>query len=91
MPFAELAGGGLAGIEVDHQDHDEDERRDLRAIARNLDLVATGSSDHHGTGKVGHDLGCNTTDADEFARLLELAQASAARSGRPVPSLLNGG
>lgn len=88
--LAELADRGLAGIEVDHQDHDEDERRDLRAIARNLGLVATGSSDHHGTGKVGHDLGCNTTDPDEFARLLELARASAARSDRPAPSLVNG-
>lgn len=88
--FAELADRGLAGIEVDHQDHDAGARRDLRAIAHNLGLVATGSSDHHGTGKVGHDLGCNTTDPDEFARLIDLAQASAARSGRPAPALVNG-
>ena len=88
--LAELADRGLAGIEVDHQDHDEEARRDLRAIARNLGLVATGSSDHHGTGKVGHDLGCNTTDPDEFARLIELARASAARSGRAAPALVNG-
>lgn len=89
--LAELADRGLTGIEVDHQDHDQEERRDLRAIARNLGLVATGSSDHHGTGKVGHELGCNTTDPDEFARLLDLAQASAARSGRPTPTVVNGG
>jgi 3',5'-nucleoside bisphosphate phosphatase len=88
--LAELADRGLAGIEVDHQDHDQPARRDLRAIARNLGLVATGSSDHHGTGKTGHDLACNTTDPDEFARLLELAQASAERSGRAAPGLVNG-
>jgi 3',5'-nucleoside bisphosphate phosphatase len=88
--FAELADRGLAGIEVDHQDHDAEARRDLRAIARNLGLVATGSSDHHGTGKVGHDLGCNTTDPDAFARLLDLARANAARSGRPAPGVVNG-
>jgi predicted metal-dependent phosphoesterase TrpH len=88
--FAELVDRGLAGIEVDHQDHDEEERRDLRAIARNLGLVVTGSSDHHGTGKIGHDLGCNTTDPDEFARLIDLAHASAVRSGRPTPALVNG-
>jgi 3',5'-nucleoside bisphosphate phosphatase len=88
--FAELADRGLAGIEVDHQDHDAAARRDLRAVARNLGLVATGSSDHHGTGKVGHALGCNTTDPEEFARLIDLAQASAARSGRPAPGLVNG-
>jgi len=88
--LAELADRGLVGIEVDHQDHDEEERRDLRAIARNLGLVATGSSDHHGTGKVGHDLGCNTTDPAEFEGLIDLARASATRSGRPAPTLVNG-
>jgi predicted metal-dependent phosphoesterase TrpH len=88
--FAELADRGLAGIEVDHQDHGEEERRDLRAIARNLGLVATGSSDHHGVGKVGHELGCNTTHPDEFARLIDLAHASAARSGLSAPTLVNG-
>ncbi|HEX5861143.1 MAG TPA: PHP domain-containing protein [Nocardioides sp.] len=88
--FAELADRGLTGIEVDHQDHDEHARRDLRAIARNLGLVATGSSDHHGSGKSGHDLGCNTTDPDEFARLVELARTSAERSRRAVPALVNG-
>jgi 3',5'-nucleoside bisphosphate phosphatase len=88
--LADLADRGLAGIEVDHQDHDAGDRRDLRAIARNLGLVATGSSDHHGAGKVGHELGCNTTDPDEFARLLDLTKASAARSGRPAPALVNG-
>jgi 3',5'-nucleoside bisphosphate phosphatase len=88
--IANLADRGLAGIEVDHQDHDAAARRDLRAIARNLGLVATGSSDHHGTGKVGHDLGCNTTDPEEFDRLVELARASAERSGRAAPALVNG-
>jgi 3',5'-nucleoside bisphosphate phosphatase len=88
--LAALVEAGLSGIEVDHQDHDEAARRDLRRIARNLGLVVTGSSDHHGTGKVGHDLGCNTTDPDEFARLVDLARASAARSGRPAPALVNG-
>jgi 3',5'-nucleoside bisphosphate phosphatase len=88
--LAELAERGLAGIEVDHEDHDEVARRDLRAIARNLGLVATGSSDHHGAGKTGHDLGCNTTDPDEFDRLVELARASAERSGREVPALVSG-
>ena len=86
--LAELAERGLAGVEVDHEDHDEADRRDLRAIAGNLGLVVTGSSDHHGAGKAGHDLGCNTTAPEEFARLVELAAESAARSGRPVPALV---
>jgi predicted metal-dependent phosphoesterase TrpH len=86
--LAHLREIGLAGVEVDHQDHDAQARDELRGIARNLGLVATGSSDHHGAGKTGHDLGCNTTDPDEYARLLELAAAAAARSGRQTPAVL---
>ena len=32
-----------------------------------LGLLATGSSDYHGTGKLDHDLGCNTTDPEVYA------------------------
>ncbi|MFC4784094.1 PHP domain-containing protein [Nocardioides sp. MAHUQ-72] len=88
--LAGLADAGLAGIEVDHQDHDGPTRDRLRGIARNLGLVATGSSDHHGTGKVDHELGCNTTDPDEYHRLLDLAGAAAARSGRSTPQVVQG-
>lgn len=66
-----LTEQGLAGLEVDHQDHSPAEREELRAIARSLDLIVTGSSDYHGTGKTDHDLGVNTTAPDEFARLAE--------------------
>lgn len=86
--LAALVEAGLSGIEVDHQDHDAPTRDRLRGIARNLDLVATGSSDHHGTGKVDHELGCNTTEPDEFHRLVELARAAAARSGRRAPGVV---
>jgi 3',5'-nucleoside bisphosphate phosphatase len=86
--FAELREAGLAGIEVDHQDHDEQARDGLRSIARNLDLVVTGSSDYHGEGKLDHDLGCNTTEPDAYSRLVELAGESAARSGRVAPEVL---
>ena len=34
-----------------------------------LGLLATGSSDYHGTGKLDHDLGCNTTDPEVFTEL----------------------
>ena len=59
-------------------------RERLRAIARDLDLVVTGSSDHHGTGKLDHELGCNTTDPEEYERLIALARRprSAARASR---------
>ena len=78
--FASLQELGLAGIEVDHQGHDASRRARLRAIAGNLGLIVTGSSDYHGTGKVDHDLGCNTTDPAEYGRIVELA--AKARAGR---------
>lgn len=87
--LAELVDRGLAGVEVDHEDHDPAERAELRAVARNLGLVVTGSSDHHGTGKSGHALGCITTEPAELQRLLDLADAGASRSGRAVPAVVN--
>ena len=63
---------GLAGIEVDHQDHDAARRKRLRGLAEDLDFVITGSSDYHGLGKVDHDLGCNTTDPEQYERLMSL-------------------
>lgn len=85
---AELAGLGLAGVEVDHLDHDEDTRRRLRGLAAELDLVVTGSSDYHGTGKAGHALGCETTAPEEYERLVALAAGSAEASGRNAPGVL---
>jgi hypothetical protein len=66
----------LDGLEVDHQDHDADARHRLRRLTERLGLLATGSSDYHGTGKVDHDLGCNTTAVevyDEMRRRLTRA------------------
>jgi len=88
--LAALADAGLSGLEVDHQDHDAEARELLRGMARNLDLVVTGSSDHHGTGKVDHELGCNTTAPEELDRLLDLAARAAARSGRTTPTVVGG-
>ena len=70
--IAQLVEAGLDGIEVDHPDHDEEQRAQLRKIAAEHDLVVTGSSDYHGTGK-GPEfrLGANTTRPEELERLLE--------------------
>lgn len=67
-----VAEHGLEGIEVDHQDHDAAARSGLRTLVRRLGVLGTGSSDYHGTGKVDHDLGVNTTDPETYARLREL-------------------
>ena len=82
--LAHLRSLGLAGIEVDHQDHDAAQRTQLRGIARELDLVVTGSSDFHGAGKVDHELGCNTTHPDELERLMALADRVAGRRTSPA-------
>lgn len=67
--IARLTEAGLSGLEVDHNDHDEAARGQLRQIAADNDLAVTGSSDFHGAGKVGYDLGCNTTAVAEYERL----------------------
>ncbi len=85
--LADLQALGLVGIEVDHQDHDAADRQALRALAEELDLVVTGASDHHGTGKVDHELGCNTTSVEQYERLLAYAAQHAAAAGRPVPQV----
>ena len=86
--LAHLRALGLAGIEVDHNDHDEATRAELHAIAENLGMVATGSSDYHGVGKEDHPLGCNLTSVEAYEALLELAAEASARSGRITPGVL---
>jgi predicted metal-dependent phosphoesterase TrpH len=86
--LARLKELGLVGVEVDHQDHSPQQRDELRAIARNLDLVVTGSSDFHGAGKTDHELGCNTTAPEQLDRIEELARDAGRAAGRQTPAIL---
>lgn len=70
--IAAMAGAGLAGVEVDHRDHEEGDRHRLRGLAADLGLVPTGSSDYHGGGKPNR-LGENTTDPDAYSALVARA------------------
>ncbi|MEY5030205.1 MAG: hypothetical protein RLZZ334_152 [Actinomycetota bacterium] len=72
--FSELVDAGLNGIEVDHRDQNPDEREMLRNIARELDLVVTGSSDYHGTGKL-NSLAENHTHREQWEKLESQANA----------------
>jgi predicted metal-dependent phosphoesterase TrpH len=74
--FVDLVSAGLNGIEVDHRDQNPDERAMLRVIAGELDLVMTGSSDYHGTGKL-NSLAENHTSREQWQKLE--AQADARR------------
>lgn len=70
--FIVLKNAGLNGIEVDHRDHAIEERNNLRAIAKELDLIVTGSSDFHGTGKLNL-IGENVTSPEHWQQLESLA------------------
>lgn len=70
----EMAAGGMAGVEVDHPDHDPDQRAHYRAMAERLDLIATGASDCHGA-RYDYRMGIETTSGDLVDALLARAPA----------------
>ncbi|MER5446126.1 PHP domain-containing protein [Streptomyces sp. NPDC002764] len=70
--IAELAAAGLDGIEVDHMDHDPGTRARLRALAADLGLLVTGSSDYHGSRKTCV-LGEYTTDPEVYGEITRRA------------------
>ncbi|MFE2561689.1 PHP domain-containing protein [Streptomyces sp. NPDC059352] len=70
--IARLADAGLDGIEVDHMDHDEATRARLRGLAKELGLLATGSSDYHGSRKTCR-LGEYTTDPEIYGEITRRA------------------
>jgi predicted metal-dependent phosphoesterase TrpH len=78
--IARLAELGMAGVEVDHPNHDDHARARLRALAGDLGLVRTGSSDYHGTNKtIG--IGQETTDPEQFETLVARATGAGVVTG----------
>lgn len=73
-----LADVGMAGVEVDHPEHDPATRRRLRRLADEIGLVATGSSDYHGFIKPTL-LGSCLTDPAAYEALV-----ARAKGARPV-------
>jgi predicted metal-dependent phosphoesterase TrpH len=67
--IATMAEAGLLGLEVDHPDHDPDERAHMRGLAGELGLLVTGSSDYHGANKTTPIAAC-TTAPDQYEALL---------------------
>lgn len=70
----ELIECGLDGLEIFHREHGEAERAALSAIARERNLIVTGGSDYHGSGKPNR-LGENTTSDENLARILAATSA----------------
>jgi predicted metal-dependent phosphoesterase TrpH len=71
-----MVDAGLLGLEVDHPDHSPEEREHLRALAHELGLIRTGSSDYHGTNKT-TPIGACTTEPDQYERLIAAGTGSA--------------
>ena len=72
--IAAMARAGLVGLEVDHPDQDAVDRAEAAALARELGLVGTGSSDYHGLNKTTPLAACQT-DPDAYAALLAIPHA----------------
>jgi 3',5'-nucleoside bisphosphate phosphatase len=72
--IAAMAAAGLVGLEVSHPDHDAADREHAAGLARELNLIGTGSSDYHGTNK-STPLGACMTDPAAYERLVALPTA----------------
>jgi hypothetical protein len=72
--IARMAAAGLVGLEVDHPDHDADDRAHAAGLARELGLVGTGSSDYHGSNKP-TPLAARTTTPEAYEALVALPSA----------------
>ena len=67
-----MAEAGMAGLEVHHRDHSQEQVRHGLDLASSLGLFVTGSSDYHGAGKRNL-LGENTTDPSVLGQIEDLA------------------
>jgi hypothetical protein len=79
--IADLASAGLTGIEVDHPDHEPEDRERLRELAGRLGLPVTGSSDYHGLNKTVR-LGAETTAPEMLDALVSKATGTPLLAGR---------
>ncbi|WP_433613318.1 PHP domain-containing protein [Dactylosporangium sp. CA-139114] len=73
--IVELAAAGLFGLEADHTDHSPREQAEMHALAGQLGLVTTGSSDYHGTHKTVR-LGARTTAPEVLERIVAAGRGS---------------
>ena len=72
--FASMVDAGLDGIEISHRDQSEEQRELLREVVAQYGIIATGSSDYHGNGKL-NELAEFTTKPEDFAALEARADA----------------
>lgn len=66
--FASMVEAGLDGIEVSHRDQSQEQRELLHEVVLQYGIIATGSSDYHGNGKL-NELAEFTTKLEDFEAL----------------------
>lgn len=74
--IAAMADAGMVGLEVHHPDHDTADTEHAAGLAAELGLLATGSSDYHGTNKP-TPIGMRLTDPAVYEQLVSLPAALA--------------
>lgn len=67
--FGAMIEAGLAGLEIAHRDNPPEARAVLSQMAAEHDLIVTGSSDYHGSGKP-NELGENLTSEQSLRRIM---------------------
>ena len=72
--FKSMVEAGLDGIEISHRDQSDDERELLREVVARYGIIATGSSDYHGNGKL-NELAEFTTKPEDYEALEARADA----------------
>ncbi len=80
-----MAAAGMAGLEVDHPDQPPADRARWRALAAELDLEVTGSSDDHGA-LTGYRLGVFRTPEAVVERLLARCSPFQVHATRDIPA-----
>jgi predicted metal-dependent phosphoesterase TrpH len=78
--IAALAAAGLAGIEVNHPQQDEAERRRLSELASSLGLIPSGGSDDHGA-LTGYRIGTEVAPDGSYADLISRATGASPVTG----------
>ena len=70
-----IAAGRLDGVEIEHPRNTEEDKADLRELARKYDLIVTGGSDYHGMNtNTPRPVGACTTADDQIRRIEALAK-----------------
>jgi predicted metal-dependent phosphoesterase TrpH len=78
--IAALAAAGLAGVEVNHPQQDEAERRRLSELASSLGLIPSGGSDDHGA-LTGYRIGTEVAPDGSYADLISRATGASPVTG----------